>query len=214
MRKFVLSSVLLPLVFAAPALAVPPTTEVTVVELGDFAAENTELCGFTIFFDESGSFKVKTFYDAQGNPIRTILTNFKDRYTATATANGKTLSTNYPLAVIEYGEDLRVEMGLRNAYRVPGAGVVLLDAGAWSLISQPTTSFSKLANTSSWKATLTPSAATSPAPRPSPSSTTEETKPPHAARCSFAWNAAAGDLEVHEALLAREEAAVVGRVGK
>ena len=101
MRKFVLSSVLLPLVFAAPALAVPPTTEVTVVELGDFAAENTELCGFTIFFDESGSFKVKTFYDAQGNPVRTILTNFKDRYTATATANGKTLSTNYPLAVID-----------------------------------------------------------------------------------------------------------------
>ena len=61
--------------------------------------------------------------------MRTILTNFKDRYTATATANGKTLSTNYPLAVITYGEDLRLELGLRNAYRVPGAGVVLLDAG-------------------------------------------------------------------------------------
>ena len=129
MRKFVFSSVLLPLVFAAPALAVPPTTEVTVVELGDFAAVNTELCGFPIAFDESGSFKVKTFYDAEENPVRTILTNFKDRYTATATANGKTLSTNYPLAVITYGEDLRLELGLRNAYRVPGAGVVLLDAG-------------------------------------------------------------------------------------
>lgn len=45
-----------------------------------------------------------TFYDAEENPVRTILTNFKDRYTATATANGKTLSTNYPLAVITYGE--------------------------------------------------------------------------------------------------------------
>ena len=53
MRKLVLSSVLLPLVFAAPALAVPPTTEVTVVELGDFASVNTELCGFPIAFDES-----------------------------------------------------------------------------------------------------------------------------------------------------------------
>ena len=129
MRRLMLSSVLLPLVFAAPALAVPPTTEVTVVELGDFASVNTELCGFPIRFDESGSFKVKTFYDAEGNPERTVLTNFNDRYTATATANGKTLSTNYPLAVITYGEDLRLELGLRNAYRVPGAGVVLLDAG-------------------------------------------------------------------------------------
>ena len=68
MRRLVLSSVLLPLVFAAPALAVPPTTEVTVVELGDFASVNTELCGFPIVFDESGSFKVKTFYDAEGKP--------------------------------------------------------------------------------------------------------------------------------------------------
>ena len=27
------------------------------------------------------------------------------------------------------GKNCKVEMGLRNAYRVPGAGVVLLDAG-------------------------------------------------------------------------------------
>ena len=129
MRRLVLSSVVLSLVFAAPALAVPPTTEVTEVELGDFASENTELCGFPILFDESGSFKVKTFYDAEENPVRTILSNFKGGYSATATANGKTLATNYPLVIIEYGEDLRLELGLRNAYRVPGAGVVLLDAG-------------------------------------------------------------------------------------
>ena len=73
-------------------------------------------------FDESGSFKVKTFYDAEGNPVRTILSNFNDRYTATATANGKTLSTNYPLAVITYGEDLRLELGLRNAYEYRSRG--------------------------------------------------------------------------------------------
>jgi len=129
MRRLMLSSVLLLFAFAAPALAVPPTTEVTVFVPGDVTSVNTELCGFPITFDESGSFKVKTFYDAEGNPVRTILTNFNDRYTATATANGKTLSTNYPLAVIEYGEDLRLELGLRNAYTVPGTGVVLLDAG-------------------------------------------------------------------------------------
>jgi hypothetical protein len=129
MRRLMLSSVLLLFAFAAPAHAVPPTTEVTVFLPGDVTSVNTELCGFPITFDENGSFKVKTFYDAEGNPVRTILTNFKDRYTATATTNGKTLSTNYPLAVIEYGEDLRLELGLRNAYRVPGTGVVLLDAG-------------------------------------------------------------------------------------
>ncbi len=133
MRRLLISSVLLSFAFAAPALAVPPTTEVTEVELGDFASVNTELCGFPIAFDESGSFKVKTFYDAEGNPVRSILTNFNQRYSATATANGKTLSTNYPLTIhtsfVGGEEDLRLELGLRNAYTVPGAGVVLLDAG-------------------------------------------------------------------------------------
>ena len=130
MRRLLLSSVLLPLAFAAPALAVPPTTEVTEVELGDFASVDTELCGFPIAFDESGTFKVKTFNDAEGAPVRSILTNFNQRYTATATANGKTLSTNYPLTIhTSVVEGLRLELGLRNAYRVPGAGVVLLDAG-------------------------------------------------------------------------------------
>jgi hypothetical protein len=129
-----LGSVLLPLAFAIPALAVPPTTEVTEVELGDFAFVDEELCGFPIMFDESGTFKVKTFYDREGNRVRTTVSNFNDRYTATATANGKTLATNYPLVIITSidendEEDLRIELGLRNAYRVPGAGVVLLDAG-------------------------------------------------------------------------------------
>lgn len=129
-----LGSVLVPLAFAIPAPAAAPTTEVTVVELGDFASVDTALCpGVEIAFDESGSFKVKTFYDKQGNRVRTILSNFNQRYNATATANGKTLATNYPLVVITSiendQENLRIELGLRNAYRVPGAGVVLLDAG-------------------------------------------------------------------------------------
>jgi hypothetical protein len=132
-----LGSVLLPVAFAAPALAAPPTTPTTVVttvELGEFAFVDEELCGFPIMFDESGTFKVKTFYDREGNRVRTILTNFNQRYTATATANGKTLATNYPLVAITSidendEEDLRIELGLRNAYTVPGAGRVLLDAG-------------------------------------------------------------------------------------
>jgi hypothetical protein len=75
-------------------------------------------------------------YDKQGNIARTILSNFNQRYSATATGPGpdaKTLSTNYPSVIITLYENnqqaLRIELGLRNAYGVPGAGVVLLDAG-------------------------------------------------------------------------------------
>jgi hypothetical protein len=127
-RALILSFVVLPLVFATPTLAVPPTTEVVTIE--DFTFVDTELCGFPITFTESGTFKVTTFYDAEGNPVRTVLTNFNERYVATATANEKTLTTNYPLAIITSFEAGAVlELGLQNAYTVPGAGVVLLDAG-------------------------------------------------------------------------------------
>jgi hypothetical protein len=116
------------LVVAAPALAVPPTTEVVTIE--NFTFVDTALCGFPVTFTENGTFKITTFYDDEGNPVRTILTNYNDRYTSSATANGKTLVTNYPLVVITPSEDgTRIELGLRNAYHVPGGGVVLLDAG-------------------------------------------------------------------------------------
>jgi hypothetical protein len=114
--------------FAAPALAVPPTTEEVTIE--DFSFVDTELCGFPVTFTENGTFKVTTFYDDQGNPVESILSNSNVRYTSSATANGKTLVTNYPLVIITSFEDgTRLELGLRNAYSVPGEGVVLLDAG-------------------------------------------------------------------------------------
>ena len=68
-------------------------------------------------------------YDREGNIVKTILSNFNQRYTSTASANGKTLSTNDPLVFITRGDDADIRVGLRNAYHVPGAGVVLLDAG-------------------------------------------------------------------------------------
>src|SRR5918996_4435616 len=55
-RALILSFVVLPLVFAAPTLAVPPTTEVVTIE--DFTSVDTELCGFPITFTESGTFMV------------------------------------------------------------------------------------------------------------------------------------------------------------
>ena len=80
-------------------------------------------------FVENGTFKVKTYYDDEENEVKTILTNSNVRFASTASANGKTLSTNYPLVFITRGDDADIRVGLRNAYHVPGAGVVLLDAG-------------------------------------------------------------------------------------
>ena len=131
MRKRFLAPapIVLPLVFATAAVAAPPTTEVTVV-VNDETVDS-DICadfGFAVTFVENGTFKTKTYYDSEGNEVKTILTNSSVRFTSTASANGKTLLTNYPLVFITRGDgDIRV--GLRNAYHVPGAGVVLLDAG-------------------------------------------------------------------------------------
>jgi hypothetical protein len=109
------------------ALAAPPTTEVTVVV--DFTYTDSTLCGFPIVYTENGTFEVKTYYDGAGNPIKLILTNMS-RYTETATANGKTLTTNWPAAVYYSLENnTAAVVGLRAGYHVPGAGVVLLETG-------------------------------------------------------------------------------------
>jgi hypothetical protein len=105
----------------------------------DSVTVDSDICadfGFDVTFVENGTFKTTTFYDSEGNVVKSILSNFDVRYTSTATANGKTLSTNYPLVFITY-TDADIRVGLRNAYHVPGEGVVLLDAGR--LILDPAT---------------------------------------------------------------------------
>ena len=129
--------VVLPLTFTGAALAVPPTNEVTTIV--DSVTVDSDICadfGFDVTFVENGTFKTRTFYDREGNTVKSILSNFNVRYTSSATANGKTLTTNYPLVFITYS-DADIRVGLRNAYHVPGAGVVLLDAGR--LILDPVT---------------------------------------------------------------------------
>ena len=129
MRKFLaLALIVLPLAFAAPALAVSPTTEVIAIDHS--TRVNTALCGFAITFTENGTFKITTYYDKAGNPVKSILTNYNVRYTETATANGKTLVANYPLvSITSFPSGAGVSLGLRANYAVPGAGAVLLDAG-------------------------------------------------------------------------------------
>ena len=122
-----LAVIILPLAFAASALAAKPTRVVTVVV--DSTNTNTTLCGFPIVFVENGSFKVTTFYDSAGNKVKSILAN-AGPYSETATANGKTLTANYPAPYItSFTNGTEALLGLRSAYVVPGSGLVLLDAG-------------------------------------------------------------------------------------
>ena len=129
MRRFavLVPVVLLSLALATPALALAPTR---VVETSiDFTFEDTEICGFPITFVENGTYKVTTFYNREGTALRTVVTNQR-QYVASATANGKTLSTNYPLVIVTSLTDgTRTELGLFRAYHVPGEGVVLIDVG-------------------------------------------------------------------------------------
>jgi len=112
---------------AGTALAAKPTTVVTVIV--DFTYTDSTLCGFPIVFVENGSFKVTTYYDSAGNKVKSILTN-QGPYGESATAYGKTLTANYPAPFItSFTNGTLSLLGLRSAYHVPGAGLVLLDAG-------------------------------------------------------------------------------------
>jgi hypothetical protein len=130
-RSFLLAAaapILLALCFAASAGATPPTS--AIIE-ADPTPYSEDFCGpDAVSFVDSGSFKYTVFYDDDGNPVRALSTNYRERYTVTASANGRTLTTNAPAVVIEdFRAGTELVLGLHNAYHVPGAGVVLLDAG-------------------------------------------------------------------------------------
>jgi hypothetical protein len=116
------------LALAAPASAAAPTTTIVVVDDPPYVEDT--LCGFPVTFLDNGTFKLTTFYDDVGDPVKSVATNHRVRYTVSATAHGRTLTTNAPAVVIEsFEEDTELVLGLHNAYHVPHHGVVLLDAG-------------------------------------------------------------------------------------
>jgi hypothetical protein len=126
-RLLLLVLFVLPLAFAAPAQAIAPTRVVTTQI--DLTYVDTDLCGFPITFVENGTYKATTYYNSQGTPLRSVITNQR-RYVATATANGKTLLTNYPLVIrTTFESNTRTEMGLLSAYHVPGKGLILINTG-------------------------------------------------------------------------------------
>ena len=126
-RLLLLVLFVLPLAFAAPAQALAPTRVVTTET--NLTSVNTALCGFPITFVENGTYKVTTYYNSQGTALRSVITNQR-RYVATATANGRTLLTNYPLVIrTTFADNTRTEHGLLSAYHVPGEGLILINTG-------------------------------------------------------------------------------------
>ena len=71
MSVLAMLAMLLSFVNVSPALAEQPSTEVTVVV--DYTYTDSALCGFPIVYTENGTFKIKTYYDSEGNPVKLIL---------------------------------------------------------------------------------------------------------------------------------------------
>lgn len=127
MRRLGLVLVFLPLLLATPAQAAAPTRVVTTQI--DLTFVDSAICGFPITFVENGTYKTTTYYDRQRTALRSVITNQR-RYVATASANGKTLLTNYPQVIrTTFASNTRTEMGLSIAYHVPGQGLILINTG-------------------------------------------------------------------------------------
>jgi hypothetical protein len=88
----------------------PPTTEVTaIVTPSPSMGHLRRLRLRRITFVENGTFKTKTYYDGEGNVVKTILYELQ-RDTSRPRRRTKTLLTNYPLVFITYTEDdIRVD---------------------------------------------------------------------------------------------------------
>jgi hypothetical protein len=112
-----------------PASAGPPETDSF-----EFVDEFTdvEACGFPIDFRFVGDGSERRFFDQAGN-LRRVTIKFSDNGTATNPANGKSASGHDSWTVIVDFEDGVPDTvtlpGLTFHFNVPGAGIVLIDAG-------------------------------------------------------------------------------------
>ena len=122
-RRFALlvGAAALALALAAPAGATAPTTQVFTQDL---TFVDTSICGFPLTVHAEGTFKVKTYVDRNGNVMRKILTS-QSRFTETLTANGKSLVSNLPFAVIQdFVRGMEMTVGLQAGFQIPGEGPV------------------------------------------------------------------------------------------
>jgi hypothetical protein len=140
MRKLgtaVMAAVLLSLGTFATASAGAPT----VVYLPPVSFDDPYVCGGdpVIHVAYSGAFRLAVYSDRNGNLVRDAITP-GGQVTVTFSANGTSLTSSSPAPFrTTYNADGAVAqvtaVGLNAAIRIPGAGTVLLDAGAvvWDL---------------------------------------------------------------------------------
>src|SRR3954454_18076194 len=120
----------------ASAAAMPPTVEVSPFELievvapGETLLYGTNPCPFTVTIHHQGTFVITTFFDQDGTPIRQLGRSVG--FTETYSANGRSLTTKSTASVIIEVVDGAITITGRGSQRhltVPGAGLVLADAG-------------------------------------------------------------------------------------
>ena len=122
----------------ASAAAMPPTVEVSPFELievvapGETLNYGTNPCTFTVTIHHQGTFVITTFFDRDGTPIRQLGRSVD--FTETYSANGRSLTTKSTASVrIEAtdGEITFTGRGNQRHLTVPGAGLVLANAGRY-----------------------------------------------------------------------------------
>jgi hypothetical protein len=106
-----LSLLVLPLVFAAPAVAAPPQSQTILV---DETITDTELCGFPVVVHIEGRMKITTHLDEAGNLVFES-TTLSLQITGTNPETGKTVRT--------------ADVGLDKFTPTPDGGGVVLSTG-------------------------------------------------------------------------------------
>jgi hypothetical protein len=136
-RMIILSTLvattLVVLALAGPASAIPPTSEELDPDMGDvLLVENCVVGGetFDIRDDFEGHTTATTFYDRNGDPVRIrFFSEYVDRFYNSVTGKEYTATTATTIDFVDPETGQLEAHGLIYHLTVPGAGVVLLDAG-------------------------------------------------------------------------------------
>jgi hypothetical protein len=122
------------LVAASPAAAL--TKQTTIIDLDDaYVIAAGDLCSFPVAVEQGpGEIKVDMFFDANGNPVKAIVTNFGGAFHETVSANGVTLSTVQTFSDFIYFDpsgSIRnvADAGINLIFTLPHQGVVSMQVG-------------------------------------------------------------------------------------
>jgi hypothetical protein len=131
-RRFVaLTAVLIPLLtMGGPSLAHAARPEITKSEFIEVNAPVANCGSFTIIANYTGTIKTTLYFDAQGQPTRLL---FQGRATGTLTNSVTGYSVKDAPSIANFTQDLVqgtfTRVGVDFHVTVPGAGVVILQAG-------------------------------------------------------------------------------------